>query len=71
MIIDNEPKPPRFVDMPELSRRLCLQRDAIFSLFANGELTRIKLSPKKIVVLVSEVDAFIQRKFAEARQVAA
>ena len=71
MNIDSDPKPPRFVDMPELSRRLCLQRSAIFELFANGELTRVKLTPKKTVALESEVDAFIQRKFAEARQVAA
>jgi predicted DNA-binding transcriptional regulator AlpA len=36
--IDNEPKPPRFVDLPELSRRLCLQKSAIYELFASGEM---------------------------------
>jgi predicted DNA-binding transcriptional regulator AlpA len=71
VIIDSEPKPPRFIDMKELSQRLCLQRSALFELFASGELTRVKLTPKKTVALESEVDAFIQRKFAEACQVAA
>lgn len=71
MFIDNEPKPPRFVDMPELTRRLCLQKSAIYGLFASGELQRIKLTPKKTVVLEADLDSFIQRKVAEARQVAA
>jgi predicted DNA-binding transcriptional regulator AlpA len=69
--IDNEPKLPRFVDLPELSRRLCLQKSAIYELFASGELQRIKLTPKKTVVLEADLDSFIQRKVAEARQVAA
>ncbi|WP_277981360.1 helix-turn-helix transcriptional regulator [Sphingomonas phyllosphaerae] len=71
MLIDTEPKPPRFVDLPELSRRLCLQKSAIYELFASGELQRIKLTPKKTVVLEADLDRFIQRKVAEARQVVA
>lgn len=71
MNIDKEPKPPRFVDLPELSRRLCLQKSAIYELFASGELQPIKLTPKKTVVLEADLDSFIQRKVAEARQVAA
>lgn len=68
MTIDDEPKLPRFVDMPELQRRLCLKSSAIYELFASGELTRVKISPKKTVVLEEELSGFIQRKFQEARQ---
>jgi predicted DNA-binding transcriptional regulator AlpA len=69
--IDNEPKLPRFVDLTELSFRLSLQRSAIYALFRAGELTPIKLLPKKTVCLEEEVSAFIQRRFDEARQQAA
>ena len=68
MTIDNEPQLPRFVDMRELERRLCLKSSAIYEMFARGELTRIKLGPKKTVVLEQELSALIQRKFQEARQ---
>lgn len=66
MTIHNEPGPPRFVGMPELSRRLCLQKSAIYEMFASGELTRVKLGKKKTVVLEEELSALIQRKFQEA-----
>ena len=68
MIIDNEPLYPRFVDLSELSYRLCLQKSAIYELINSGELTRIKLGRKKTVFLESDVTAFINRKVAEARQ---
>jgi predicted DNA-binding transcriptional regulator AlpA len=68
MTIDNEQKLPRFVDLNELSQRLCLQKSAIYELFNTGELTRIKIGRKKTVVLESDVTDFINRKVAEARQ---
>ena len=69
MTIDNQPAPPRFVDMAEISRRLCLQKSAIYELFYAKELTRVKLGKKKTVVLEEELNGYIQRKFQEASQV--
>lgn len=64
---DNQTPIPRFVDIAELSHRLCLQKSAIYELFNSGELTRVKLGRKKTVVLESDVTDFINRKVAEAR----
>lgn len=61
-----EPAPPRFCDLAEVGRRLCLKKSAIYELFARGQLTRVKLSPERTVVLEAELSAFIERKHAEA-----
>ena len=60
-------KQSRFLDLPEISSRLCLKKSAIYELFNSGELTRIKLSPKKTVVTEADLESFIDRKVAEAR----
>lgn len=71
MQTDSQQTLPRFVDISELSHRLCLQKSAIYELFSSGELTRVKLGRKKTVVLESDVTDFINRKVAEARAKAA
>jgi predicted DNA-binding transcriptional regulator AlpA len=68
MNIDSEPKYPRFLDLTEVSLRLCLKTSSIYELFNSGELVRVKLGRKKTVVLESDVTDFINRKVAEARQ---
>ena len=69
--MDCEPKPPRFVKLADASKRLGLGRTAIFDLFNKGELTRVKLSERKTVVLEQELSDYIQRKFDEASRVTA
>lgn len=68
MTIDNELAPPRFVDMPEICNRLSVQKSSVYVMFKNGDLTPVKLLPKKTVVLEEELSALIQRKFQEASQ---
>lgn len=64
-----EPSPPRFVDVDEAKRLLCLSTASIYNLMNAGQLRKIKLG-RKTVFLQSDLDAFIERKVAEA-QVAA
>lgn len=70
MLIDDEPAIPLLVDLTEASRQLCLGRSAIYELIDAGEITRVKIG-KKVCFLQSELSDFINRKFAEARKVAA
>ena len=64
-----ETSPARFVDVDEAKRQLCLSTASIYNLMNAGDLRKIKLG-RKTVFLQSDLDAFIQRKVAEAGQVA-
>lgn len=62
--------PPRFVDVDEAKRQLCLGTTAIYAFMKTGELRRVKLG-RKTVLLQKDIDAFVERKVAEAGLVAA
>lgn len=68
MDIDSDVAPPRLLDLKEASKRLGLQRSAIYELFASGQLTKVNITPRKTVVLEAELSQLILRRFNEARQ---
>ncbi len=67
---DEEPPLPRLVTVDEAKKLLCLGTTAIYELMKTGELRRIKIG-RKTVLLVSDIQSFINRKVAEAAPIAA
>ena len=59
-----------FVTVEDAKRQLCLGTTSIYNLMKTGELRKIKLG-RKTVFRASDIQAFIQRKAAEAAPVAA
>jgi predicted DNA-binding transcriptional regulator AlpA len=57
--------PPRFVDIDEAKRQLCLGTTAIYELLKTGELRRVKIG-RKTVLLQQDLWDFMRRKVAEA-----
>lgn len=68
MSIAEQPS-PRFVDVDEAKRQLCLGTTALYAFMKTGELRRVKLG-RKTVFLQADIDAFVERKVAEASQAA-
>jgi excisionase family DNA binding protein len=64
-MIDNQQTLDRFMTVDEARRQLCLGTTAIYALMKQGELRKIKLG-QKTVFLASDIQAFIDRKVAEA-----
>jgi excisionase family DNA binding protein len=54
---------PRFIDIPEASSITSLGRTSLYSLMAKGELRRIKLG-RKTVLLESEVVEWVTHRAA-------
>jgi excisionase family DNA binding protein len=67
---DEEPPLPRLVTVDEAKKLLCLGTTAIYELMKTGELRRIKIG-RKTVLLASDIQIFINRKVAEAAPIAA
>jgi excisionase family DNA binding protein len=65
-----EPPLPRLVTVDEAKKLLCLGTTAIYELMKTGELRRIKIG-RKTVLLASDIQSFINRKVAEAAPIAA
>ena len=59
-----------FVTVEDAKRQLCLGTTSIYNLMKCGELRRVKLG-RKTVLLASDLQNYIQRKAAEAAPVAA
>jgi excisionase family DNA binding protein len=55
----------RFISVEEAKQQLCLGTTAIYEFINAGELRRVKLG-RKTVFLASDIQAFIDRKVAEA-----
>lgn len=60
----------RFITVDDAKSQLCLSTASIYNLMKAGELRKIKLG-RKTVFLASDIQAFIQRKTAEATPSAA
>ncbi|MGL5837032.1 MAG: helix-turn-helix transcriptional regulator [Sphingorhabdus sp.] len=60
----------RFITIDEAKAQLCLSTASIYNMFNSGELRKVKLG-RKTVLLASDIQSFIQRKTAEATPAAA
>ena len=57
---------PRVVDVPTAAAMLGVSRSWLYEMAHRGEIAVIRLSPRKVVVAVSEVDRFVAEKQAAA-----
>lgn len=62
-------KSPQFVDVEEAKRQLCLGTTSLYSFMKSGELRRVKIG-RRTVILQSDLVAFAERRVAEAGQAA-